>query len=80
MRYLILSKMKYIRGYEYGMPPKVDNGFESLEAAMAAKKALETLEQRPDLVKYVIACTVDPELKITELQQYKKAFEEHVDC
>jgi hypothetical protein len=59
MRYLVLQKMKYIRGIQYDMPPMGKDGFPDLATAEGAKAALETLEQRPDLVSYVIVKVQD---------------------
>ena len=61
MKYLVLQKMKYIRGYQYDMPPMGKDGFADLATAEGAKAALETLEQRPDLVSYVIVKVQDEE-------------------
>ena len=54
MKYFVLKKFKYIRGYEHDMPPFVKDGFADLEAAEKAKAALETREPSSDLVSYVI--------------------------
>ena len=56
MKYFILRKFKYIRGFEHDMPAleKCKNGFDNLFDAEAAKTALENLEFRPDMVSYVI--------------------------
>ena len=51
--------MKYIRGVQYDMPPMGKDGFADLPTAEGAKAALETLEQRPDLVSYVIVKVQD---------------------
>ena len=81
MKYFVLEKSKYIRGYEHDMPANemCKNGFTDLEKAKEAVAALKLLNHRPDMVSYVIVCQVDPELKITMLKEYKKAFEEYVD-
>ena len=62
MKYFILRKIKYIRGYEHDMPAleKCKNGFDDLETAEGAKTALEHLEHRPDMVSYVIVKEVQP--------------------
>ena len=82
MKYFILSKFKYMRGEQHDMPSNemCKNGFTDLKEAFKAKEALEHLNHRPDMVSYVIVCQVDPELKITMLKEYKKAFEEYVDA
>ena len=56
MKYFVLRKMKYIRGFEHDMPAveKCKNGFDSLEDAMKAKPCLELLEHRPDMVSFII--------------------------
>ena len=56
MKYFVMRKMKYIRGFEHDMPAveKCKNGFDNLFDAEAAKTALENLEFRPDMVSYVI--------------------------
>ena len=36
MRYFVLKKFKYIRGYEHDMPPFVKDGFADQEAAEKA--------------------------------------------
>tara|TARA_R100001129_G_scaffold165265_1_gene131918 strand:+ start:234 stop:479 length:246 start_codon:yes stop_codon:yes gene_type:complete len=81
MKYFVLKKFKYIRGYEHDMPANemCKNGFTDLKEAFKAKKALEDLNTSGD-ISYVIVCQVDPELKITMLKEYKKAFEEYVDA
>ena len=55
MKYFVLKKFKYIRGFEHDMPAleKCKNGFDNLFDAEAAKTALETWEFRPDMVSYV---------------------------
>ena len=62
MKYFILRKMKYIRGFEHDMPANemCKNGFDDLETAEGAKAALEHLEHRPDMVSYVIVKEVQP--------------------
>ena len=56
MKYFVLRKMKYIRGFEHDMPAleKCKNGFDNLFDAEAAKTALESLEHRPDMVSFII--------------------------
>ena len=56
MKYFILRKIKYIRGFEYDMPAveKCKNGFDDLATAEGAKAALESLEFRPDMVSFII--------------------------
>ena len=56
MKYFVLKKFKYIRGFEHDMPAleKCKNGFDNLFDAEAAKTALESLEHRPAMVSYVI--------------------------
>ncbi len=56
MKYFVLKKMKYIRGFEHDMPAveKCKNGFDSLEDATKARAALESLEHRPDMVSFII--------------------------
>jgi len=56
MKYFILRKMKYIRGFEHDMPAleKCKNGFDDLATAEGAKAALESLEFRPDMVSFII--------------------------
>ena len=56
MKYFVLRKMKYIRGFEHDMPAveKCKNGFDSLEDAMEAKTCLERLEHRPAMISFVI--------------------------
>ena len=56
MKYFVLKKMKYIRGFEHDMPAveKCKNGFDSLGDAMEAKLCLEQLEHRPDMISFVI--------------------------
>ena len=59
MKYFVLKKFKYIRGYEHDMPPFVKDGFADLATAEGAKAALETLEPRSDIVSYIIVKEVD---------------------
>ena len=56
MKYFILSKYKYIRGYEHDMPAneRCKNGFDNLEQAVQAVAALKILNHRPDMVSYII--------------------------
>ena len=56
MKYFVIRKMKYIRGFEHDMPAveKCKNGFNNLEDAVEAKTALESLEHRPDMVSFII--------------------------
>ena len=56
MKYFVLRKMKYIRGFEHDMPVSelCKNGFTDLEKAKVAKAALELLEHRPDMISFVI--------------------------
>ena len=56
MKYFILSKFRYIRGYEHDMPANemCKNGFDNLEKAKEAVAALELLNHRPDMVSFII--------------------------
>jgi hypothetical protein len=56
MRYFILEKFKYIRGYEHNIPANemCKNGFTDLEKARKAVAALELLNHRPDMVSFII--------------------------
>ena len=56
MKYFVLRKFKYIRGFEHDMPAveKCKHGFDKLEDAIEAKTALENLELRPDMVSFII--------------------------
>ena len=56
MKYFVLRKFKYIRGFEHDMPAveKCKNGFDDLATAEGAKAALESLEFRPDMVSFII--------------------------
>ena len=56
MKYFILRKFKYIRGFEHDMPAveKCKNGFDTLEEALDAKTSLEHLEYRPDMISFII--------------------------
>ena len=56
MKYFVLRKFKYIRGFEHDMPAveKCKNGFDTLEDAVEAKTCLEHLEHRPDMVSFII--------------------------
>ena len=55
-KYFILSKYKYIRGYEHDMPAneRCKNGFDNLEQAKQAVAALKVLNHRPDMTSYII--------------------------
>jgi hypothetical protein len=61
MKYFILTKYKYTRGYEHDMPAneRCKNGFDDLEQAEKAVAALKVLNHRPDMVSYVIVKEVD---------------------
>jgi len=50
----VLRKFKYIRGFQYEVPPMAQDGYDSQEKAEKAVAALEVLERRPDLVTYII--------------------------
>ena len=56
MKYFVMRKYKYIRGFEHDMPAleKCKNGFDDLATAEGAKAALEHLEHRPDMVSFII--------------------------
>ena len=56
MKYFVLKKFKYTRGFEHDMPAneRCKNGVDDLATAEGAKAALEHLEHRPDMVSYVI--------------------------
>ena len=56
MKYFVMRKMKYIRGFEHDMPPleKCKNGFDTIFEAEGARDALEHLEHRPDMVSFII--------------------------
>ena len=56
MKYFILSKFKYMRGYEHDMPTneRCKNGFDDLESAKKALAALEVLNHRPDMTSFII--------------------------
>ena len=56
MKYFILSKFKYMRGYEHDMPAneKCKNVFDDLASAETALAALKVLNNRPDMTSYVI--------------------------
>ena len=55
-KYFILSKFKYMRGYEHDMPAneRCKNGFDNLEQAKQAVAALKVLNHRPDMTSYII--------------------------
>ncbi len=61
MKYFILSKFKYIRGYEHDMPANetCKNGFADLATAEGALAALKVLNHRPDMVSYIIVQETD---------------------
>ena len=61
MKYFILSKFKYVRGYEHDMPANETcrNGFDDLETAEKALAALKVLNHRPDMVSHIIVKEVD---------------------
>ena len=52
--FYVLRKFKYIRGFQYEVPPMAQDGYDSPEKAEKAVSALEVLETRPDLVTYII--------------------------
>ena len=52
--FYILRKFKYIRGFQYEVPPMAQDGYDSQKKAEKAVAALEVLESRPDLVTYII--------------------------
>ena len=56
MKYFVLRKFKYIRGFEHEMPANemCKNGFDDLATAEGAKAALEHLNHRPDMVSFII--------------------------
>ena len=56
MKYFVMRKFKYIRGFSHDMPEseKCKNGFDTLKDAVEAKTHLEYLEHRPDLVSFII--------------------------
>ena len=56
MKYFILEKFKYMRGYEHNMPQNeaCKNGFDDLATAEGAVAALKFLNHRPDMVSYII--------------------------
>ena len=61
MKYFILSKYKYTRGYEHDMPAneRCKHGFDDLATAEGALAALKHLEHRPDIVSYIIVQEVE---------------------
>ena len=61
MKYFVMRKMKYIRGFEHDMPAveKCKNGFDTLEDAGEAKTCLERLEHRPDMVSFIVVQEMD---------------------
>ena len=62
MKYFVLRKFKYIRGYEHDMPAneRCKNGFDDLETAEKAIAALKVLNHRPDMTTYIIVKEVQP--------------------
>ena len=56
MKYFVLRKYKYIRGFSHDMPDSelCKNGFDDLTTAEGAKAALELLEHRPDMISFII--------------------------
>ncbi len=56
MKYFVLRKFKYIRGFQHHMPDSelCKNGFDDLVTAEGAKAALELLEHRPDMISFII--------------------------
>jgi hypothetical protein len=56
MKYFVLRKFKYIRGFQHNMPDSelCKNGFDDLVTAEGAKAALELLEHRPDMISFII--------------------------
>jgi len=65
MKYFVLKKFKYMRGFEHDMPSleSCKNGFADLATAEGAKAALESLEFRPDMVSYIIVKETDENQK-----------------
>ena len=61
MKYFVLEKSKYIRGYEHDMPANemCKNGFTDLKKAKEAVAALKLLNHRPDMVSYIIVQETD---------------------
>ena len=61
MKYFILTKFKYMRGYEHDMPAneRCKNGFDNLEQAKTAMAALKHLNHRPDMEGYIIVQEMD---------------------
>ena len=61
MKYFILSKFKYIRGYEHDMPANemCKNGFADLKKAKEAVAALKLLNHRPDMTSFIIVRETD---------------------
>ena len=56
MKYFVLRKYKYIRGFQHDMADSelCKNGFDDLTTAEGAKAALELLEHRPDMISFII--------------------------
>ena len=56
MKYFVLRKFKYIRGFQHDMPDSelCKNGFDDLTTAEGAKAALELLEHMPDMISFII--------------------------
>ena len=61
MKYFVLEKFKYMRGYEHQMPQNeiCKNGFDDLATAEGAIAALKFLNHRPDMVSYIIVQETD---------------------
>jgi hypothetical protein len=61
MKYFVLEKFKYMRGYEHSLPQNemCKNGFKDLKKAEAAIVALEFLNHRPDMVSFIIVQETD---------------------
>ncbi len=56
MKYFVLRKFKYIRGFEHDMPAleKSKSCFDSILDVEGGSDASEHLEHRPDMVSYII--------------------------
>ena len=61
MKYFVLRKYKYIRGFDHDMPANemCKNGFDDLKQVEVAKAALELLNHRPDMVSYIVVQETD---------------------
>ena len=61
MKYFVMRKFKYIRGFQHDMPDSelCKNGFDNLEDAVKAQTCLEHLEHRPDMVSFTIVQEVE---------------------